>query len=382
MEERLRRVSTLYAGIRCRAKEEAEGYESEDEWDMMEYGGQEESDGEELESSDGEAIIVIDDDEEGERKMGEAGVGSGFEKMEAVKECVEEKDGSLRDEDAVTVRDGENVFEKNREVSQTCRPAQIVKQRVLYSPLAVEQEAFLNEPLRFPVIVTGASGETVCLYSEDITSLQDSKGYTTDSIMDAFCCLLNKRTSTTPESKRVFMFSSLFLASVSKRTRRTGKRRTSYEVFMYERVKKMYSLDFLSDTDLFLFPLFLENHFNLIIADRLRKIFVIYEPLGKATQVAVRKLQHVKKWFNLRFAEDCDVPPFSKDEYGCNAWEVIRNTDFPRQQDTSSCGLFCLFLAESIARGAEPAFEQGDVINLRRRAEYWFRKNKLEMPDS
>lgn len=80
----------------------------------------------------------------------------------------------------------------------------------------------------------------------------------------------------------------------------------------------MYSPDYISDTDLFLFPLYLDSHFNLIIADRVRKKFIVHEPLGRATQVAVQKLQHLKKWFSLRYAEDCDVPPFNKDEYRCN----------------------------------------------------------------
>lgn len=109
---------------------------------------------------------------------------------------------------------------------------------MLYFPPTVGQDAFLNEALRYPVIVTGAYGETVCSHSEDMNSLRHSKGYTTDSIMDAFCCLLKKRTSSTFQSKRVFMFSSVYLTSVSKRTRRTGKRKTSYELFMCERVKK------------------------------------------------------------------------------------------------------------------------------------------------
>lgn len=107
----------LYAGIRCRGKEEVEGYESEDESDEMEYVRQGKSDDEELEGNDGEEVIVIDDDEVGERKVDEADVDSGSEKMEVVRKCVEKEDGSLGDEYVLTVRDVKDVAEKNQENS-------------------------------------------------------------------------------------------------------------------------------------------------------------------------------------------------------------------------------------------------------------------------
>lgn len=153
----------------------------------MECGRLGESGEEELEGSDGEEFIVIDDSEDGKRKVDEADVDSGSKKMGEVRECVEREGKSLGDEDIVTLCDVKDAAEKNQKNSQTCRPVQTVKLRVLYSLPIVEQDVFLNGPLRYPVIVTGAYGEMVCLYSEDVSSLRDSKGYKTDSIMDAFC---------------------------------------------------------------------------------------------------------------------------------------------------------------------------------------------------
>lgn len=94
-----------------------EGYESENEWDEMEYVRQGKSGDEEVEGNDGEEVIVIDDDEVGERKVDEADVDSGSEKMEVVHKSVEKEDGLLGDEYVLTVRDVKDVAEKNQENS-------------------------------------------------------------------------------------------------------------------------------------------------------------------------------------------------------------------------------------------------------------------------
>lgn len=119
-----------------------------------------------------------------------------------------------------------------------------------------------------------------------------------------------------------------------------------------------------NDVDLLLVPVLMDLcHWVLAVVNVPDQSFTFYDPYLVADDGGI--FSTLRCWLQDEVADQLGTAV--ADEWAVDTWPSVGVAHFPRQADSSSCGVFSLVVADHLAVGAAPTFTQQDIPLLRRR---------------
>lgn len=164
---------------------------------------------------------------------------------------------------------------------------------------------------------------------------------------------------------RAYVFNTFFFARLSQK----GYDYAGVQRWLKRAKRKV------SDLDLIMFPINLSNFHWVLAGIDLRGKKFLYLDSMKGEDTA-RTIPLLRRWLHDEVA-DKDSEEAAK-AMGISEWETIVNPRYlPKQQDSGSCGVFSLYMAEYLERGKKPDFSQSDILTLRQRTALFLKNGKL-----
>lgn len=256
------------------------------------------------------------------------------------------------------------------------------RRRASFAPLATnkltDEEAglveslTLAERLAFPVRAENHA-KTILMGMDFLTLCREQ--WLNDEVMNSFVALVNQRDrlsrclttggdemaghesqDAVSQIRRAYMFGTFFFSLLLQH----GDQYDYTGVQNWGR-KGLLQLD---DVDVVLIPMHVgSDHWVLSAIDVGKRTVLFYDPFASPEYKPL--VAYALRWLDdeVRVRLGAAVAA----EWDARSWPVTCDEDLPRQKDGSSCGVFTLAVADCIALGVPPAFDQEDVPVLRQR---------------
>ena len=275
-----------------------------------------------------------------------------------------------------------------RDLLRTLRDNEVAElQRVLLHPCTVKYttgEGALGEGFR----LSGDDFRRLGVGGQDVTG---TAAYLNDNLMNAYACLLNKRSATlsvAPEAEQSQVRSAVDRTRSNAEALVSGGRRKThiFSTYFYSKLTtKDYSYADIRrwtkvrvlDYGKLLFPVNIHsNHWVLAAVDVKFQRLVYMDPLHGGDKTGV--LKRLRSWFFSEVRDKYDDKVATSLEI--DKWQTVVNPPYmPHQRDGNSCGIFTLLMADYIELGLLPDFTQADIPVLRQRTALALHKGELPL---